>query len=195
MMKKISQTRSKFISYLGAVALVFICAVSFQPSQASAATPLAGTVIGNQASATYTDASNAPRTATSNTVKTIVQAVAGFTLTASQDKYSTSGGTVYFGHTLTNTGNSVDTFGLTAADANTGSNIAFANLKLYVDANGDGLPDNFTAITTTTAIPAGGLFKFVVAASVPSTVIAGNNDSITVKGTSGINAASIKTNT
>ncbi|MBL1351767.1 MAG: hypothetical protein COA61_000285 [Zetaproteobacteria bacterium] len=107
-MKSISQTRSKFATYLGAVAFMLTCTMSFQPSQASAATPLADTVIGNQASATYTDASNALRTATSNTVKTIILPVAGFTLTVSQDKYSTPGGTVYFGHTLTNTGNSVD---------------------------------------------------------------------------------------
>lgn len=187
-MKSISQTRSKFATYLGAVAFMLTCAMSFQPSQASAATPLADTVIGNQASATYTDASNAPRTATSNTVKTIILPVAGFTLTVSQDKYSTPGGTVYFGHTLTNTGNSVDTFGLTKANL-AGGTMNFTAVTLYPDNNGDGLPDNFIAITTTPAIPAGGLFKFVVTANVPSSAVTGNKDSLTVTGTSGIDAS------
>ncbi|MDQ6953753.1 MAG: hypothetical protein Q9M15_09515 [Mariprofundaceae bacterium] len=186
-MKSISQTRSKFATYLGAVAFMLTCAMSFQPSQASAATPLADTVIGNQASATYTDASNAPRTATSNTVKTIILPVAGFTLTVSQDKYSTPGGTVYFGHTLTNTGNSVDTFAL--ALTNLAGSMNFTAVTLYTDNNGDGLPDNFTAITTTPAIPAGGLFKFVVAANVPSSAVTGNKDSLKVTGTSGIDAS------
>ena len=46
----------------------------FAATLASAAPP-AGTVIGNQAAATYTDASAVSRTATSNTVTTVVQQV------------------------------------------------------------------------------------------------------------------------
>jgi len=59
-----------------------------------------------------------------------------------------------------------------------------ANLKMYLDANGDGLPDNFTAITTTTAVAAGAQFKFVVAATIPGSAVDGNNDSVTVSATS-----------
>src|SRR5688572_8898785 len=56
------------------------------------APPPAGASIGNQASATYTDASNAPRTATSNPVVTIVQQVFGLTLTADGSKSAAPGG-------------------------------------------------------------------------------------------------------
>ena len=53
---------------------------------AYAASPAAGTSIGNQASATYTDGSGANRTVTSNTVQTVVQQVASLTLTVSGAK-------------------------------------------------------------------------------------------------------------
>ncbi|MBL4760572.1 MAG: DUF11 domain-containing protein [Mariprofundaceae bacterium] len=83
---------------------------------------------------------------------------------------------------------SVDTFGLTKANL-TGGTMNFTAVTLYPDNNGDGLPDNFIAITTTPAIPAGGLFKFVVAGNVPSGAVTGNKDSLTVTGTSGIDAS------
>jgi len=119
----------KSCSYFGVIAMFAIVAMLSQPSQAFAA-PVAGTVIGNQAAATYTDGSNAPRTATSNTVNTTVQQVAAFTLVTDQYKQVAPGGTVYFGHTLTNNGNGADTFPLTLTDANTGTNIPFANQYL-----------------------------------------------------------------
>src|SRR5262245_14976722 len=68
------------------------------------APPPAGTSIGNQASATYTDASNTPRSTTSNVAITIVQQVASFTLTADGAKFAAPGGQVYYAHTLVNTG-------------------------------------------------------------------------------------------
>ena len=67
--------------------------------------PPAGTSIGNQASATYTDASNTPRSTTSNIAITIVQQVASFTLTADGAKFAAAGSQVYYPHTLVNTGN------------------------------------------------------------------------------------------
>src|SRR3954452_807847 len=78
---------------------------------AFAAAPPANTSIGNQASATYTDASNTQRTVTSNTVITIVQQVASFTLTTDgQTRPAAPGGQLVFPHTLTNTGNGNDSF-------------------------------------------------------------------------------------
>lgn len=80
-MKTISSTpRPAWLSALRNTAAVMALA-GFGMGGAFAATPLAGTTIGNQAAATYTDASLTPRTATSNTVTTIVQQVAAFTLT------------------------------------------------------------------------------------------------------------------
>src|SRR5687768_17823985 len=79
--------------------------------------PPAGTSIGNQASATYTDASNTPRSTTSNVAITIVQQVSSSTLSASQAKFSPAGAQVHYAHTIVNTGNGTDTFNLTVVNA------------------------------------------------------------------------------
>ena len=147
---------------------------------AYAAAPPANTSIGNQATATYTDAGNTQRTATSNLVVTIVQQVASFTLTTDgQGKPAAPGGQVVFPHTLTNTGNGNDTFTLSSAN-NAGGNFNMSNLVLYADANGDGVPDNSTAITSTGVLAPGGVFKFVAVGIVPGTQTAAQTAGITV---------------
>jgi hypothetical protein len=97
---------------------------------AQATPPPAGTSIGNQASVTYTDSSGTSRTVTSNTVQTVVQQVASLTLTANGAKTSSIGSTVYYPHTLTNTGNGTDTFGLTAVNA-AGSAFNMTGVTIY----------------------------------------------------------------
>ena len=86
---------------------------------AFAAAPLAGSQIGNQATATYQDGVGGPvKNATSNTVYTYVQQVASLALTIdNQTKTVSVGGTVYFLHTVTNNGNGNDTFSLSAVKA------------------------------------------------------------------------------
>lgn len=134
--------------------------------------PPAGTPIGNQASATYLDASATPRTATSNLVTTIVQQVGSFTLTADGARTAAPGGQAVFPHTLTNTGNGTDDFPLTLVNQ-VGDDFDLTGLAIYADANGDGVPDNFTALATTGSLAAGAVFRFVVAGSVPGTQIGG----------------------
>ena len=51
---------------------LLVALLLFLPVWIQSAPPPAGTSIGNQASATYTDASNTPRTTTSNVAITIV---------------------------------------------------------------------------------------------------------------------------
>ncbi|QOF77551.1 beta strand repeat-containing protein [Variovorax sp. 38R] len=161
--------------YLG---LVFGASVAF------AAPPPANTVIGNQASATYSDAGGNQQLATSNLVQTTVQQVGSFNL----DSYTTvttnvvnnktgaAGATVYAPHVLTNTGNGSDVFDI-KVDAAAGG---FSRVEIFADANGDGLPDSTSALCT--AIPAAtcsvpgqtvagnnGVFQFVVAYTIPST--------------------------
>lgn len=146
---------------------------------AYAAAPPANTSIGNQASATYTDASNTQRTVTSNTVVTIVQQVASFTLTTDgQSKSAAPGGQVVFPHTLTNTGNGNDNFNLSVV-ANGGGSFTLSNVTLYADLNGDGIPDNSTAITSTGTLAAGAAFKFVAVGIVPVGQTAGQTSSLT----------------
>jgi trimeric autotransporter adhesin len=162
-----------------------------------AAAPPANTSIGNQASATYTDASNTQRTATSNAVVTIVQQVASFTLTTDgQGKPAAPGGQVVFPHTLTNTGNGTDTFNLFVTN-NAGDQFDLTNLTLYADVNGDGVPDNSTPINSTGALAAGEIFKFVAAGIVPGSQTSLQTAVITVtaSGTATATPAPAQTNT
>jgi len=144
------------------------------------APPPAGTSIGNQASATYTDASNTPRSTTSNVAITIVQQVGSFTLTADGARFAAPGGQVYYPHTVLNTGNGIDTFNLSVANNASGDNFDLTSLSLYADGNGDGLPDNATPITTTGPLASGASFRFVAMGIVPATETAGRVAVITV---------------
>lgn len=147
------------------------------------AAPPAGTSIGNQASASYTDASGTLRTTTSNLVTTIVQQVASFTLTADGSRTVAPGGQVTFPHTLTNTGNGTDAFALAIANL-VGDDFDLTGLAVYADANGDGVPDNFTALISTSPVAAGTAFRFVVVGSVPGAQIGGQLARARITGTS-----------
>ena len=177
-------------SLLGLTAVVF----SFLADPAAFAAPPAGSVIGNQASATYSDDSLVTRTVTSNTVVTVVQQVASLTLAASGTKTGAAGSQVAYPHTLTNTGNGTDTFALTTNSPGTGT-VAFSAVQIFADANGDGVPDNSTAITSTGEVASGGVFKYVVVGTVPSSAVAGNTNALIVTAASGFTPATTATNT
>ncbi len=168
------------VTWTTALALAFAFAAIFT-SGAKAAPPPANSVIGNQATATYQDSGGTSRTATSNLVQTTVAQVYSHTLTASQSRIVAPGGTVYFPHTLTNTGNGTDTYAIAAVDPAGGN--TFSALAIYADANGDGVPDNSTPIATTGTLAADGVFRFVVAATVPGSATAGAFESVTVNST------------
>ncbi len=154
------------------------------------ATPPAGSSIGNQASATYTDGSGTQRTATSNTTTTYVQQVASLTLTQDNTKPVSPGGQVDFPHTLKNTGNGQDTYALSI-----GSVTGFNTYTIYEDANGDGVPDDLTKpITSTGPLAAGAVFKFVIVATVPNSPSTAT-DTLTITATSGFNNAQTAANT
>jgi len=156
----------RFRAAMAAFAVLVVGAlVALAPVPARAA-PAAGTVIGNQASATYLDASLTPRTATSNLVQTTVSQVKSFTLTAPGFRSASAGQTVYYPHTITNTGNGTDTFALNTPIA-TGGAFTHTGAVYYIDSDGNGVPDNFTPIVTTGPIAAAGIFRFVLAGTVP----------------------------
>ena len=142
------------------------------------AAPAAGTVIGNQATATYTDAGSVVRNATSNLVQTTVSQVKSFTVTASGARSAAPGQTVYYPHVITNTGNGTDTYTLNAPA--TGGAFTHTGLAYYIDANGDGMPDNFTPLATTGPLAAGTQFRFVVAGTVPAGAALSSTGTITV---------------
>jgi len=151
-------------------------------TQVAHAAPAAGTVIGNQATASYQDSGGTSRSATSNLVQTTVSQVKTFTLAAPGATTVSPGQTVYYPHTITNTGNGTDTYTLNAPVS---SNFAatgtpHSGMVYYIDADGNGVPDNFTPIVTSGPIAANGQFKFVVAGTVPAGAAAGNTATITV---------------
>ena len=197
-------------SWAGAAALTL--GFLFGSSTALAAAPPANTVIGNQASATYSDAAGTTQLATSNLVQTTVQQVGSFTLdsvnqvttTIVNTKIGAAGSIVYAPHTLTNTGNGTDTFTLTVdADAD-----KFSKVEVYPDANGDGVPDGTTPLCTAAAagvcsVPAqsvagsNGVFRFVVAYTIPGTASSatGAFDTATLTATPGTPALYTAPNT
>jgi uncharacterized repeat protein (TIGR01451 family) len=156
----------------GALLAVLATLALAAPTPALAAPP-AGTTIGNQATATYLDASSTARTVTSNLVTTIVQQVASFTLTANGNLTAAPGGQAVFPHVLTNTGNGTDAFPLTLVNL-AGDNFDLTGLAIYADANGDGVPDNFIPLATTGALASGASFRFVVVGNVPGVQVGGD---------------------
>lgn len=149
-----------------------------------AAAPPAGTQIGNQASATYTDSQGVAHTVTSNIVQTTVQQVAALTLVATASQNATPGSVVYYPETLTNTGNGTDTFNLTTGNAGA---FTMANVQIFAD-NGSGQPTG-PAITSSGALGSGASFKFVVVATLPNTATAGQSNTLTLTAASTFNAA------
>ena len=147
-----------------------------------AASPLAGTSIGNQASATYVDGSAVTRSVSSNVVSTTVQQIAALTITQDLAKTAAAGTQVSYPVTLTNTGNGTDSFALTTAMA---GGFNFTSVTYYADANGDGVADNTTPITITGNLAPGAVFRFVAIGNVPTTVLSGAVNVLTITATSG----------
>jgi len=166
------------------------------PPLMQSAAPPAGTSIGNQASATYTDASDTERTATSNVALTTVQQVSSFNLSADGGRYAAPGAQASYPHTLVNSGNGTDTFTLSVANAG-GDDFDLSGLAIYADANGDGLPDNTTSILSTGPLAADQSFKFVVVGTVPGSANASQTAVITVSaaGTATASPAAAASNT
>ncbi len=179
-------------------ALQFVCGLAYGAmllllAGTAAAAPAAGSKITNTALVSYTVPATtgsaglgglptAQSTVTdqrSNSVEAIVQQVAALTLTSSQTRFSPIGTTVYFFHTLTNTGNGIDTFDLsTVASASPW----VAATAIYRDTSpADGLPDSTVPITSTGPLAAGASFTFVAAITIPPTAAAGQNSSFEVR--------------
>ena len=88
--------------------------------------------------------------------------------------------------TLTNTGNGSDSFTLTLAPAQSGA-FTLTGTHIYLDANGDGIPDNFADLTGTQVVVTPGAvnaFKFVITGTVPGGATAGQTNNFSVTATS-----------
>jgi uncharacterized repeat protein (TIGR01451 family) len=179
-----------YAAWAGAAALTL--GALFGASNSYAAPPPANTLIGNQATAAYTDSTGVAQTASSNLVQTSIQQVGSFlldsygtaTTNVQNTKTGAGGNTVYAPHVLTNSGNGPDSFNITVTDHTTGTG-DFSSVQVFADANNDGLPDSTTALCTAT-VPLGllapnlcsitsiavagngGTFPFVVAYTIPA---------------------------
>lgn len=189
------------LNQLAASIAVVAGGMAFIPS-AFAAAPAAGTNISNVASASYVDNTSTTRTVTSNEVKTTVLQVASFTLEADRTEIANPNSQVALKHTLTNTGNGADTFTLNLVNVG-GDDYDFSNIRIYADADGNGVADNsVNLIGQTVSLNAGAAFHFVVVGTTSNTaangalgvlnVTATNVLSTTVAG--GSNAATTRTN-
>ncbi len=162
---------------------------------ANAASTAAGTLIKNQASATYKDASGIEHFATSNVVETLIQHVAAVDLVQNQTRPGTLGNEVYFPHVLTNNGNDTDSFVLTAINSSA-DDYDFTAVKIYADANRDGIPDSSAEITTTGNLSAQQEFYFVVVTTLPAAGPAVSDEGqVTITAVSGFDIGVSQTNT
>jgi uncharacterized repeat protein (TIGR01451 family) len=160
-------TEKAFALALALIMLVVMAGAAF------AAAPNAGQTIGNQATATYQLNGVVQPQAQSNTVTTTVQQVAGLTITTDQTKSVAVGGTVYFLHTVTNTGNGSDTFNLTTVAQNSGSPNLSLTTGLYAD-TGSGAGAALSPAQTTT-LARNASFTFYVGTTATSSTLNSTN--------------------
>jgi len=101
--------------------------------------PQAHSVIGNQAAATYYDASGTVRSVNSNMVQTTVAQVGALGISGDNDKAGMAGNVVYMPHTIYNNGNGTDRFTVRVHVPLVGS---FAAISIFPDGNGTGVPSS-----------------------------------------------------
>lgn len=134
--------------------------------QTLALTP-AGTDINNRATVTYEDANGNEYSAQSNESSVTVAEVYAATLEDDGEKYGAPGETVYFSHTLINTGNTQDTFAL-AAGGGTTVPVGAPAYTVYHDIDGNGAPGAGEPVVTSLTLNADQIANLVVAVPVPS---------------------------
>ena len=172
--------------------MVFLILIS---GSAAAKAPAAGTIIKNQATATYKDSAGIQQTATSNLVETVIQQVGAFDLVQDeQSRFGIAGQATTFPHVLTNTGNGEDSFALSVTDLGA-DDFNFTDITMYADRNQDGIADDLTPITNTGTLAADEAFYFVVKATVPLAQTDAQAARLTVSGTSAFAPTQTETNT
>ncbi len=157
------------------------------------AAPEANSVIGNQAVATYTNGAGDTITVTSNKVETIVQQVAGVSLTSDNTEEIAPGGKAFLPHIITNEGNGPDNFALAAVEGT--GDFDFASVTFYPDADMNGVADSATPITGTPTLAPGEQFGVVIDATAPSTATAGQAETLVITTTSALDGTITDTNT
>ena len=150
------------------------------------AAPLAGTILNNQAKATYFDTTNGFNAAIfSNTVSVTVQPLEALTLTANQTVLRAAKGKVALAHTLTNTGNVASTYVMSYANL-AGDNYDVNSLALVLDLNSNGAADTTEPVLAngaTVNLAPGAALNFVLIGTVPALVTAGDIANVSLTAT------------
>ncbi len=171
--------------FVGVVAAIFILMYVF-PETGLAYTP-AGTVIGNQATATYEDSANNKFTAQSNLFSVTVTQIAGLALTpSSQGRSSAPGNQVQFPHMIKNTGNATDTFNMATSTSGT---VTLTSIDIIRDDNVDGIANPGEPVITSLSLAMDQSKQVVVRGTIPTSATNNQTGSITLTVTSATNAA------
>lgn len=163
----------RFVLALGVLLLMLVAQAS-----AMAATP-AGTDIRNRATITYEDVNGNQYSAQSNESIVTVAEVYSATIENDSNLNGAPGQTVYFSHTLVNTGNAIDTFnlsGFAGSDAATPG----AAYSVYLDQNGNGLPDAGESIVTQVTLNPNQQVQLILAVPVPAAATLGTQIDSTI---------------
>ena len=121
---------------------------------------------------------------TSNVVETKVKAVYSVSLEESQTTKAPPGAVIYFPHLVRNQSNDEDTYALSAANL-TGDDADAQDIKIFADADRDGLADTATAITTTGKLLAGGTFGLLGQVTIASSATDGDDIKMKVEADNG----------
>lgn len=161
-------------------------------SSAFAATK-AGEQIKNLATVTYEDSAGNEYTALSNEAIVTVAQVYSASIGTDIDKPGAPGQTVYLPYLLTNTGNGIDTYELTAVDGITGGAslaVTPADITIYNDLNGNGEPEAGEPVVSTVDIDGSAVndgnplttnyVNLIVAVQVPTTATTGQTVGVTL---------------
>jgi hypothetical protein len=164
--------RTKIISLAVLVSTVLVM------QQSSFAAVSTRQIISNMAIGEYTEeGSTVVQVSRSNLVQTTILPVYSVNLTANNAKTVVAGQTVYFSHTLSNTGNEADQYSLVVSN-NINDDYDFNNVSVFLDKNNDGVPDG--AAITSYALSADESVGLIVAGTLPNTVALGQNGKLTL---------------
>ncbi|MDQ2855482.1 MAG: hypothetical protein M3R68_04080, partial [Acidobacteriota bacterium] len=173
------QTIKKFLSY----AIAVIAIASAMTGLTFGQTP-GGTVISNQASATYSDGTNSYSTV-SNTVTVTVSNVSGLTITpdAGSNPTVVPGQTaVIYNFTVTNTGNFSDQIRFTANAARV--NVPHTLTRAVIDVDSSGTINagdtDITAGALSAAVAQNASIHVLVEVTVSGTAVSGNSVTVTL---------------
>ncbi|MBF7684264.1 hypothetical protein I2F17_00240 [Acinetobacter sp. B10A] len=170
---------------------IFVFSLLLIPQMSFAATS-SQQIISNMAIGEYTEeGSSVIQVSRSNLVQTTVLPVYSMNLSENNTKTVVSGQTVYFNHTLTNTGNAVDQYTFSASNT-TGDHYDFTNLSVFLDKDNDGVPDG-KAITSY-PLASGESIGLIVAANVPTSATVSQKGIINFNVNSLNNASGTKLN-